>query len=250
MEEGKIKKLLQDLLEGRVGVEEVISRLKALPFERLGEAVLDTHRALRTGFPEIIYAEGKSRSMLISLIKASLKKCEAMLATRVLEKDGKAIEQKIKKVKYNPTAKVLHTPYPEKKTRCHVCVITAGASDIPVAAEAEITCRMMGVPVHLITDVGIAGIHRITEHLPLIAEAACAIVAAGMEGALPGVIAGMVGIPVIGLPVAHGYGVSGGGLTALLSMLASCAPNVVTVNINDGVGAGFTASLIALRAGK
>ena len=246
MLEKELKKLLEKVKKGSVSVEEALQRLKHLPYERLGEVVFDTHRTLRTGFPEIIYGEGKTRDMLKKLIRASLRHSSAVLVTRVKPEDARTLTKSFKRLFYSAEARALHTTLPKPKTEKHVSVITAGASDIPVGREAELTCRMMGVPVKFISDVGIAGIHRIAEHLKDISSSACAVVVAGMEGALPGVIAGMVGIPVIGVPSSVGYGTAEGGFTALFSMLSSCAPNLVTVNINDGVGAGFTASLIAL----
>jgi NCAIR mutase (PurE)-related protein len=220
--------------------------LKSLPFEDLGFTRIDHHRSLRKGFPEVIWGEGKTSGQILSIIKQLKRKGQNILITRLEEKKAKAIRKVFPKSQYYPISKVLtyltHSVKSEGKGK--ILVITAGTTDIPVAEEALVTARFMGNRVEAIYDVGVAGIHRLLSERQRLEGARVLIVVAGMEGALPSVVGGLVDRPVIAVPTSVGYGTSFGGITALLAMLNSCASGVAVVNIDNGFGAGYMASLI------
>ena len=242
----KLKDLLKNLKLERITMEEAIAQLKSLPFEDLGFARIDHHRSLRKGFPEVIWGEGKTPGQVLSIMKELKRKGQNILITRVGEKKAKAVQKVFLKSRYYPRSKVLtyltHPVKPEGKGT--ILVITAGTTDIPVAEEAAITAQFMGNAVETLYDVGVAGIHRLLSEKGKLEAARVLIVVAGMEGALPSVVGGLVNQPVIAVPTSVGYGTRFGGITALLAMLNSCASGVAVVNIDNGFGAGYMASLI------
>ncbi len=260
MDERDIRGLLEAVKKGKLSADGAVERLKKLPFEDLGFAKVDHHRALRVGYPEVIYARGKTAQQVAEIARTMLKEKAShnILITRADEKSFAAV-QKIARSRgrgKNSKAGALRAKYYALSRaitirRSHsihgkglILVVTAGTSDIPVAEEALVTAEMMGNRVEALYDVGVAGLHRLTENRDKLAEARVIVCVAGMEGALPSVVAGMVAAPVIAVPTSTGYGASFGGLTALLAMLNSCASNVSVVNIDNGFGAGCVASVI------
>lgn len=246
MDTREIKSLLYNLKNGDIDIDDVMERLKHLPFEEIGCATLDHHRGLRQGFPEVILGEGKSVGQIEKIVAAMLDKGNNILATRLDEAKAVRIRQGFPTALYHGDARCLTIEQKpvELTGKGKILVVSAGTSDIPVAAEALVTARMMGNEVEHLFDVGVAGIHRLLARRELLLSAAVIIVVAGMEGALPSVVAGMVGKPVIGVPTSVGYGASFGGIAALLGMLNSCAAGVTVVNIDNGFGAAYAASLI------
>lgn len=241
-----LKRLLEKVKNGEISIERAIRNLKTLPFEDIGFATLDHHRSLRKGFPEVIWGEGKTASQIATIIKKMLDKNHPILVTRVDVSKATSIKKSIPKITYHPVSRTLtlttgKTPKTGKGT---ILVVSAGTSDIPVAEEALITATMMGNKVDHLYDVGVAGIHRLVGKKEKLTSASVLIVVAGMEGALPSVIGGLVDKPVIAVPTSTGYGTGLGGIAALLSMLNSCASGVAVVNIDNGFGAGYIASLI------
>ena len=246
MDTREIKSLLHNLKNGDIDIDDVMERLKHLPYEEIGCATLDHHRELRQGFPEVILGEGKSVGQLEKIIAAMLDQGDNILATRLDEDKAVRIRQGFPTALYHGDARCLTIEQKpvEMTGKGKILVVSAGTSDIPVAAEALVTARMMGNEVEHLFDVGVAGIHRLLARRELLLSAAVIVVVAGMEGALPSVVAGMVGKPVIGVPTSVGYGASFGGIAALLGMLNSCAAGVTVVNIDNGFGAAYAASLI------
>ena len=241
-----LTELLDGVKNGTVSTESALTRLKSLPFEDMGHAVIDSHRELRQGFPEVILGEGKSVAQIISIIEKLRSNGSSILATRIDAAKAEAIIKAVPSVQYNSDARTLTLMEGEfeEKGKGIIMVISAGTSDIPVAEEAAVTASMMGNRVDRLYDVGVAGIHRLFSHRERINSASVLIVCAGMEGALPSVVGGIVARPVIAVPTSVGYGTSFGGISALLGMLNSCAPAVTVVNIDNGFGAGYVASLI------
>ena len=231
---------------GDLAIDDVLERLKHLPFEEIGCATIDHHRGLRQGFPEVILGEGKTVGQIEQIIAAMADKGSNILVTRLEEARAATIRQGFPTARYHADARCLtiEQKLPELVGKGKILVVSAGTSDIPVAAEAIVTARMMGNEVEHLYDVGVAGIHRLLARRELLLSAAVIIVVAGMEGALPSVVAGLVGKPVIGVPTSVGYGASFGGIAALLGMLNSCAAGVTVVNIDNGFGAAYAASLI------
>ncbi|RLB81608.1 MAG: nickel pincer cofactor biosynthesis protein LarB [Deltaproteobacteria bacterium] len=246
MDVNALRQLLESLASGRMTVDEVVSRLKRLPFEDLAYARVDHHRSLRKGFPEVIFGEGKSEAQILGIMKAMVEQGDTVMVTRLSPKKAKAITAQFPNTIYHCEARMLvHTSRPTKPaTKGLIMVIAAGTSDIPVAEEAVVTATTMGHRVKTLYDVGVSGIHRLVDHGEFWTEATVFIVVAGMEGALPSVVGGLVDKPVIAVPTSVGYGASFGGITALLGMLNSCASNVSVVNIDNGFGAGYVAALI------
>ena len=246
MDAKELKTLLLNLKNGDIDVDDAIERLRHLPFEDLGHANVDHHRGLRLGFPEVILGESKSVGQMEKIISALLDKGNNVLVTRLAEEKALKIRQSFPSASYHADARCLTVEQKpiELQGKGGILVISAGTSDIPVAAEAVVTARMMGNRVEHIYDVGVAGIHRLLARKDQLLAAAVIIVVAGMEGALPSVVAGLVGRPVIGVPTSVGYGASFGGIAALLGMLNSCAAGVTVVNIDNGFGAAYAASLI------
>ena len=242
----KLEDLLKKVKSGKTSLDEAISQLKSLPFEDLGFTRIDHHRSLRKAFPEVIWGEGKTSTQIVSIMKQLRNKGQNILITRLEEKKAGAIKRVFPKSRYYPRSNVLtyltHSVKLEGKGT--ILVITAGTTDIPVAEEAAITAQIMGNRVETLFDVGVAGIHRLLYERQRLEAARVLVVVAGMEGALPSVVGGLVDRPVIAVPTSVGYGTSFGGFTALLAMLNSCASGVAVVNIDNGFGAGYMASLI------
>ena len=241
-----LKTLLESVAEGKTGVADALARLRHLFVEDIGYARIDHHRTLRKGFPEVIYGAGKSLRQIEGILEKITAQEPVVLVTRLDPESADGLCRRFPEAEYHPNARMLiwKKEDPPVTGRGEILVLTAGTSDVPVAREALLTARAMGNRVSALFDVGVAGIHRLFSHRRRIEEAAVLIVVAGMEGALPSVVAGMVARPVIGVPTSVGYGVSLGGLTALFAMLNSCSSNVAVVNIDNGFGAGYLASAI------
>ncbi|TAN60703.1 nickel pincer cofactor biosynthesis protein LarB [bacterium] len=241
-----LEKLLNDVKLGRTGVTDALNKLKFLPYEELECATLDTHRSLRQGFPEVIFGLGKTTAQIKAIVIAMLKRKENVLITRLDAKKATALKKTFQTAKYNATAKTIFIKtHPVKKIgKGKILVISAGTSDIPVAEEAAVTAECMGNDVARLYDVGVAGLHRLLNKKNDLFSANVIIAVAGMEGALPSVVAGLVSRPVIAVPTSVGYGANLGGITTLMAMLNSCAAGVTVVNIDNGFGAAYTASLI------
>jgi NCAIR mutase (PurE)-related protein len=242
----KLENLLEGVRLGKTSVDKAIARLKSLPFEDLGYARIDHHRSIRKGFPEVIWGEGKSSNQILSIMKEMKRKGQNVLITRLDERKAKSIQKALPKCQYHPRSRVLtYLIHPVRlEGKGTILVITAGTTDIPVAEEAVITAQFMGNHVETLYDVGVAGIHRLLSERERLEGARILVVVAGMEGALPSVVGGLVDRPVIAVPTSVGYGTSFGGITALLAMLNSCASGVAVVNIDNGFGAGYMASLM------
>jgi NCAIR mutase (PurE)-related protein len=240
-----IEALLNEVREGHTGVAQALDRLRHLPFEDLGFAKLDHHRALRTGMPEVIFAQGKTSAQVASIFSRMAHAGGNALATRASREVYEAVRSAEPRAEYHEAARaitLMQSPAAEGKGT--IGVVCAGTSDLPVAEEAVVTARLMGNTVELIADVGVAGIHRLLAQKISLQSARVLIVCAGMEGALPTVVGGLVNAPVIAVPTSVGYGASLGGVAALLGMLNTCSPNVSVVNIDNGFGAACIASLI------
>ncbi|MGB7547894.1 MAG: nickel pincer cofactor biosynthesis protein LarB [Terracidiphilus sp.] len=245
MDPAHIEALLYEVREGRTAVKDALDRLRDLPFEDLGFAKLDHHRSLRTGMPEVIFAEGKTTAQVAQIFARMAKAGGNVLATRVSREMFEAVHAVEPRAEFHETARAVTLAQAAAAAgKGTVCVVCAGTSDLPVAEEAAVTARLMGNTVELIADVGVAGIHRLLAQKEGLQSASVLIVCAGMEGALPTVVAGLVNAPVVAVPTSVGYGASFGGVAALLGMLNSCSPNVAVVNIDNGFGAACIASLI------
>jgi NCAIR mutase (PurE)-related protein len=245
MLEKEIRSLLNSVKEGKTSVEDALEKLRELPFSDLGFAKIDQHRALRRGFPEVIYCPGKTPSQLQEIVKKRLEDAGNILATKADEEAFTSIKKVASKARYFESARLVVIEREKRSEKGGlVLVVTAGTTDIPVAEEAAITAELMGAKVERIYDVGVAGVHRLIAFQNKLSKARAIVAVAGMEGALPSVIGGMVGCPVVAVPTSVGYGASFQGITALLSMLNSCAPGVAVVNIDNGFGAGYLAALI------
>jgi NCAIR mutase (PurE)-related protein len=240
-----IRQLFEQVREGRLSADEAVERLRHLPFEDLGFAKIDHHRALRQGMPEVIFAQGKTARQVADIFQRLAAHGSNVLATRANEEQYAAVAAAVDRVEYRPLARTIVLKRDHKKHgKGVIVVVSAGTSDIPVAEEAVVTAELMGNSVQHIYDVGVAGIHRLLAHRGALAKARVIVVCAGMEGALPSVVGGLVGVPVIAVPTSIGYGAAFEGLAALLGMMNSCASNVSVVNIDNGFGAGYVASLI------
>jgi NCAIR mutase (PurE)-related protein len=241
-----LEQLLEEVRGGSLPVTEALERLRTLPFENLGFARVDHHRQLRQGFPETIFAAGKSVSQIRGILTALQPKTANILVTRLAPEKAEVLLPEFPESRYHPDSQVMTIIQGEipDRGRGVIVVMSAGTSDIPVAEEALLTAQIMGHQVEALYDVGVAGLHRLLAHQELLTQAACFIVVAGMDGALPSVVGGLVDRPVIAVPTSVGYGASFGGLAALLTMLNSCATGVAVVNIDNGSGAGCLAALI------
>jgi len=240
-----IRKLFEEVRKGRLKPDDAVDRLRHLPFEDIGFAKVDHHRALRNGMPEIILGEGKTPAQVAGIFQRLAKQGGNVLATRASEKQFTAVRKKNRAAEYRDLARAIVLQRDSQKYgKGIVAVVSAGTSDIPVAEEAVVTAEVMGNQVEHYYDVGVAGIHRLLASREALTKARVVIVCAGMEGALPSVVGGLVGVPVIAVPTSVGYGSSFKGIAALLGMLNSCASNVSVVNIDNGFGAGYVASLI------
>jgi len=240
-----IRKLFEQVRNGKLSPDDAVSRLRHMPFEDLGFAKVDHHRALRNGMPEVILGEGKTPAQVEGIFARLAKHGGNILATRASEKQFAAVKKNVRAAEYRDLARAIVLQRDSKKYgKGIVAVVSAGTSDIPVAEEAVVTAEVMGNEVEHFYDVGVAGIHRLLANHEALTRARVVIVCAGMEGALPSVVGGLVGVPVIAVPTSVGYGASFKGMAALLGMLNSCASNVSVVNIDNGFGAGYVASLI------
>ena len=249
MDRVQVRELLSRVAAGVVDVDMAVKALVAEPFQDLGFARLDTHRALRTGDPEVVYAEGKTAAQTVKLL-AALREAHPgrpAIATRLANEATDAVREEFADAAIDSVARAAAVgPLPDPVGT--VCVISAGTSDASVAAEAGFVARAFGAEIDRIDDVGVAGIHRLLAVADTIDAADCLIVVAGMEGALPSVVGGLTGVPLVAVPTSVGYGTSYGGIAALLAMLNSCAPGVVVTNIDNGFGAGVFAARVARRA--
>jgi len=246
MDVNLLKDLLKKIKDGTIEIDEAIQKLKVLPFEDIGFASIDHHRQLRRGFPEVIYARGKRAEEIIAIIEKMVDKEENVLITRLTDTKATSIKKHFPSSDYYPISRIIAIEVKpmEKQGKGTILVVSAGTSDIPVAEEAAITATFMGNDVETLFDVGVAGLHRLLQNKDTIMNASVIVVVAGMEGALPSIVGGLVDKPVIAVPTSTGYGASFGGLSALLGMLNSCAAGVTVVNIDNGFGAGYAASLI------
>ncbi|AGY76598.1 nickel pincer cofactor biosynthesis protein LarB [Clostridium autoethanogenum] len=245
MDEIELKKFLESIKSGKVGLEEGVATLKDLPYKDLGYAMIDNHREVRVGYPEVIYCAGKTVEQVKGIVKFMLTKNNDILGTRATKEMYEGVKKISPDAEYNEAGRTITIKKKNrKKTKSYIAIVTAGTSDIPVAEEAFETAQIFGNRVEKIFDVGVAGIHRLFNKLDIIRKAKVVIVIAGMEGALASVVGGLVDKPVIAVPTSVGYGTSFGGITALLSMLNSCASGVSVVNIDNGFGAGYFASII------
>lgn len=243
----QLQKLLSRVKTGEITIDEAVEKLRHLPFEDLGFAHIDHHRQIRCGFPEAIYCPGKTTGQIVDIFARLAKKGDNVLATRAGREvfDALAATGQFPNIQYEPDARMVVLKQKDiEPSAGFIAIVTAGTADRPVAMEAKVTAEMMGQRTELICDVGVAGLHRLLGHIEILQQANVAIVAAGMEGALASVVGGLVNCPVIAVPTSVGYGSSFEGLSALLTMLNSCAAGVTVVNIDNGFGAGFTASLI------
>ena len=247
MDRDRLRKLLEDVKRGRTAVEEATRALTDLPFAELGYATVDTHRSVRFGFPEVVYGEGKAPEQLLGIVEVLVRRKQPVLVTRLDEEKAAPLLARWPKARWHPEARIFHLPQGRPRAG-RVAVTCAGTSDLPVAEEAALTAEAMGASVARIYDVGVAGLHRLLRRRSEIQEAHVAVAVAGMEGALASVVGGLVGIPVVAVPTSVGYGANFHGLSSLLTMLNSCAPNVAVVNIDNGFGAGFYAALVSRRA--
>ena len=249
--ESNLRRLLEEVKSGRLGVEAALDDLRELPFESIGYATVDHHRSLRMGFPEVILAEGKTPEQVRGIAERILARDKDILITRVERPVFELVSDLAEDLAYHDAGRIIYTKR-ERDTggRGSILVVTAGTSDIPVAEEAAITAETLANPVERLYDVGVAGIHRLMGQKEKLVTASVVIVVAGMEGALASVVGGLVDSPVIAVPTSIGYGASFNGLAALLGMLTSCASGVTVVNIDNGFGAGYVASLIARQRGR
>jgi len=237
--------MLEKFRRGKVKRDEIVHAFQAAPIADLGFAQVDTHRALRKGFPEVIFGAGKTPTQVVGIATKLIEREQNVLITRVTPDHAKVVRKKLKRAVYHETARcVTIQKKPLAKRPGTIAVICAGTSDLPVAEEAAVTAEIMGNNVVRIHDAGVAGLHRILSRLEILQRATVLVVVAGMEGALPSVVAGLVSKPVIAVPTSVGYGASFGGVAALLGMLNSCGSGVTVVNIDNGFGGGYAASQI------
>jgi NCAIR mutase (PurE)-related protein len=249
MNDESLRQLLVDVRSGATGVDDAVRRLRALPFEDLGYAKVDHHRAIRCGFPEVIYCEGKTPAQVVGIVNACVSRGGNVLGTRASREIAEAVLAVHASARYDELSRTVtirqRVAEPDERT---IAIVAAGTSDLPVAEEARVTAEMMDQRTAVFYDVGVAGIHRLLAHSEAIQAANVIVVAAGMEGALASVVGGLVDCPVIAVPTSVGYGASFHGLAALLAMLNSCATGVAVVNIDNGFAAGYTAALINRRS--
>lgn len=250
MDEKQLQQMLTNVKSGTLDVEEAVQRMRHMPFEDIGFAKIDHHRTLRCGFPEVIYCPGKTAEQVATIFQKLAKTGQNIVATRA-EKSLFDVVQEISELpglRYEPDARIIVLEQkPVNNSVGNIVIVTAGTADMPVAEEARVTAHMLGQNVELVCDVGVAGIHRLLGNIEQLRAANVVIVVAGMEGALASVVGGLVDCPVIAVPTSVGYGASFDGLAALLAMLNSCASGVTVVNIDNGFGAAYAASMINLK---
>ena len=241
-----LRKLLQDVKDGSTNIDDALSSLKNLPYEDIGYANIDHHREIRIGYPEVIYCEGKSDEHILGIIERMMEKGSNILGTRCRRETFEKIKRVYSNSEYEEISKILKIKNHKISNivKGKIVVVSGGTSDIPVADEAYYTAKFLGNDVERVYDVGVAGIHRLLNKNHILQSARVVISVAGMEGALPSVVGGLVDVPVIAVPTSVGYGANFGGLSALLTMLNSCASGISVVNIDNGFGAGYLASMI------
>jgi NCAIR mutase (PurE)-related protein len=245
MDRDKIRELLEKVRNGAIAVDEAMLALRTLPYEDIGFAMTDSHRALRTGYPEVVYCKGKTLEQITAIVGKLAENHKTIIASRATDETYEAVKKIKSDAVYHKEARLILIGAPlERKSENAILVITAGTSDIPVAEEAAVTAEAMGNRVDRLFDVGVAGIHRLFDNVHRLFSAHVIIVVAGMDGALASIIGGLVDCPVIAVPTSVGYGASFQGLSALLTMLNSCSPGVAVVNIDNGFGAGYFAGMI------
>ena len=245
MDQDKIHQLLTRVSQGDLSPDQALYQLRDLPFENLGFAHVDHHRALRTGFPEVIFGQGKTSEQILRIAERIAERGSQVLATRLAPDAAESLVARFDRAEYDALARAVLIPGEETPAaEGQVAIVSAGTSDLPVAKEAVVTARAMGARVEEIYDVGVAGLHRLLAYRENLQQARAIVVVAGMEGALASVVGGLVDIPVVAVPTSIGYGASFQGIAALLAMLNSCASGVVVVNIDNGFGGGYAAALI------
>jgi NCAIR mutase (PurE)-related protein len=251
MDETSLREMLEEVRAGRRSISQAVQALRHLPFEDIGFAKVDHHRALRCGFPEVIYCQGKRTAQVLAILERRVAGGGNVLATRAEPAQARAVRRRFRKAVYNQLARTVTI---RQRPACPVtgfaAIVCAGTADMPIAEEARETCEIMDQPTRAFYDVGVAGIHRLLAHTAELAAAKVVVVCAGMEGALPSVVGGLVACPVIAVPTSVGYGASLGGLAPLLTMLNSCAAGVSVVNIDNGFGAGYIAALIGRASAR
>jgi pyridinium-3,5-biscarboxylic acid mononucleotide synthase len=245
VDQDKLRELLEQFKNDQCSLDDTLARLKHLPYEDIGFARIDHHRNLRQGFPEVIFGQGKTNDQIAAIVERMLKADSNVLVTRTTEDAFQLVQQQAGDAVFHKLARAITIRRDNRsRGKGKIAVVSAGTSDMPVAEEAAVTAELTGNEVERFYDVGVAGLHRLLSERARLVEMKVVICIAGMEGALPSVVGGLVPVPVIAVPTSVGYGASFGGLAALLGMLNSCASNVLVVNIDNGFGAGFTASLI------
>jgi NCAIR mutase (PurE)-related protein len=252
MDRKRLKKLLEGVQKGSITPEDAIDELRSLPFEDLGYAKLDHHRTIRRGFPEAVFCIGKSNKQIIEIARRFVERQGFAVLTKVSEEQASEVRKKLdgRRMKYSAKARMILIGKPSERIDGTLSVVTAGTSDIPIAEEAAVLCEAYGVRIKRIYDIGVAGTHRLAPFVRAIDSSDVVIVVAGMEGALPSVVASTTDKPVIAVPTSIGYGASFRGLAALLGMLCSCSPGIAITNIDNGFGAGvFALSIMRLRNG-
>ena len=239
-----VNEILENVRSGQIKIEEAEELLKKLPYEDLDYAKIDQHRKLRQGFEEVIYCQGKELEHLIGICRRMAGERINVLATRASAEQAESVMKELPDFQYDPASRILKAIYHETPQVGKIVACTGGTADIPVAEEAASTAEFFGTRVTRLFDVGVAGIHRLLNNMDVFEYANCVIAVAGMEGALPGVVAGLVDVPVIAVPTSVGYGANFGGLSALLTMINSCSNGITVVNIDNGYGAGYVATQI------
>lgn len=245
-----VHEMLLKVKQGDISVDEAEQFLRRQPFEEMGYAKLDSHRKLRSGFPEVVFCQGKRDDFLVSIFEKLYEAEGEVLGTRASEHQYQLLKQNLPQIEYDNVSRILKIEKPGKRRSGRAAVCTAGTADIPVAEEAAQTAEYFGTSVERIYDVGVSGIHRLLSRLATIQSADCVVAVAGMEGALASVLGGLVSVPVIAVPTSVGYGASLNGLSALLTMINSCANGIAVVNIDNGYGAGYIAAQISRLSGK
>jgi len=248
----RLRELLARVVSGEIDAEAAIEELSTLPFSEVESAMVDSHREIRTGVPEVVFGQGKTPEQTVAIVRALRAKGQSALVTRIAPGVAGAVRAEIPDAVYDPHARVLRSgpPLAPPVPGARIAVVSAGTADRPVADEAAATLAFLGVEAVRVEDVGVAGLHRLLANVSRIRDTAVAIVVAGMEGALPSVVGGLVDIPVIAVPTSVGYGASYGGLAALLAMMNSCAAGVTVVNIDNGFGAAVAATLVLRAAAR
>jgi len=241
----ELKKILQDVQGKKLKIDDALKMLEDFPYSDLGFAKIDHHREIRTGYPEIVYCEGKTTDHVKKICEHMYKKGGNIIATRANQTMFNALKKTISTAKFNKQARIISVQQKKPEiTKTHIAVVTAGTSDIPVAEEAAVTAELLGNKVERVFDAGVAGLHRLVDKISVLRSAKVVVVIAGMEGALASIIGGLINRPIIAVPTSIGYGANFNGVSALLAMLTSCANGVSVVNIDNGFGAGFNASMI------